>query len=238
MKSVGWHVPFYLFGAVGLVWAVVWFLKVGAGRGPEAMEMPAHEPKLIPWRRLVGTPAVWAIVVAHFCANWLLYLLLAWTPSYFKTTFHVSLSDAGLLSAAPWLVSFGSANVAGFLADRMMRRGLDAGFVRKLMQSISLRWSTVFWLLPAQRRPGGRAVDVRRRVSAAAWPASPERFRHCPEIRGRDLGSATPSRRHPASSACSSPGGWSIAPAPRAVPADGRPVGVGAFYLVFGSGGS
>ena len=155
VKSYGWHMPFYLFGAVGLVWAVVWFLKIGAGRGPDAMEMPAHEPKQIPWRRLFGTPAVWAIVVAHFCANWLLYLLLAWMPSYFKTTFHVSLSDAGLLSAAPWLVSFGSANFAGFLADRMMRGGLDAGFVRKLMQSISLFGGALFLgLLPSAATPG------------------------------------------------------------------------------------
>ena len=51
VKSYGWHMPFYLFGAVGLVWAVVWFLKVGDGRGPDAMEMPAHERQADP----VGT---------------------------------------------------------------------------------------------------------------------------------------------------------------------------------------
>jgi ACS family sodium-dependent inorganic phosphate cotransporter len=154
VKSYGWHMPFYLFGAAGLVWAVVWFLKIGAGRGPEATEMPAHAAHSIPWGRLLGAPSVWAIVVGHFCANWMLYLLLAWMPSYFKTTFHVSLSDAGLMSAAPWLVSFISANVAGTAADKMLRNGVSAGFVRKLMMSVALLGGALcFWLLPSATTP-------------------------------------------------------------------------------------
>jgi len=154
VKSYGWHTPFYLFGAMGLVWAVVWFLKIRAGRGPEALEMPTHAAHSIPWGRLLGTPAVWAIVVGHFCANWMLYLLLAWMPSYFKTTFHVSLSDAGLMSAAPWLVSFLSANVAGTAADRMLRSGVSAGFVRKLMMSVALLGGALcFRVLPSATTP-------------------------------------------------------------------------------------
>ena len=154
VKTYSWHMPFYLFGAVGLVWAVVWFMKISGGHGPDAMEMPTHEPKQIPWARLLGTPAVWAIVVGHFCANWQLYLLLAWLPSYFKTTFHVSLSDAGLMSAAPWLVSFVSANVAGMAADRMLRRGISAGFVRKLMMTLALFGGALcFWQLPNAGTP-------------------------------------------------------------------------------------
>jgi ACS family sodium-dependent inorganic phosphate cotransporter len=92
-------------------------------------------------------PAVWAIIVGHFACNWTVYLLLAWLPSYFKTTFGVSLANAGLLSAAPWLVSFVMANVSGAWADRMIRAGRSAGFVRKLMQTIGLVGGAVFLLL-------------------------------------------------------------------------------------------
>jgi ACS family sodium-dependent inorganic phosphate cotransporter len=92
----------------------------------------------IPWGRLLGSSAVWAIIVSHFCNNWSLYLLLAWLPSYFKTTFGVSVASAGLLSAAPWLVSFVMGNVSGFWADRMLRSGRSTTLVRKLMQTIAL----------------------------------------------------------------------------------------------------
>ena len=154
VRSYGWHVPFYVFGAVGLVWAVAWFglVRDGAAPGIETARAPAE--RAIPWRRLLGTPAVWAIIVTHFCHNWSLYLLLAWLPSYFKTTFGVSLASAGLLSAAPWLVSFVMANVSGAWADGMIRSGRSVGFVRKLMQTIALAGGAVLLLqLPGASTP-------------------------------------------------------------------------------------
>ena len=91
----------------------------------------------IPWSRLLRSRAVWAIIVNHFCGNWALYVLLAWLPSYFKTTFNVSLANAGLLSAAPWAAYFVMGNVAGWFADTMIAartigdvRAQDGGDVR------------------------------------------------------------------------------------------------------------
>lgn len=145
VHAFGWPVPFYVFGIAGLVWAVVWFGRVKEGRG--VPEEPFEGSGAIPWARLLRAPAVWAIVVGHFSTNWSLYVLLAWLPSYFKSTFHVSLAYAGLLSAAPSLATFIMANVAGVIADRMLRRGRSATFVRKLMQSIGLFGVALFLLL-------------------------------------------------------------------------------------------
>lgn len=146
IREYGWPMPFYVFGIVGFVWVAVWAVGVGNGRGVEAEPVPAERPT-IPWRRIASTPAVWAIVVNHFCHNWSLYVLLAWLPSYFKTTFGVSVTNAGFLSAAPWLTSFVMANVAGHLADRMINRGRSPTFVRKLMQATGLLGVAFFLLL-------------------------------------------------------------------------------------------
>jgi ACS family sodium-dependent inorganic phosphate cotransporter len=145
VRSFGWPVAFYAFGIVGLVWAAFWFTLVGSGRG--VSEDSTEAAPATPWRRLFTTPAVWAIIVNHFSHNWALYVLLAWLPSYFKSTFGLSLANAGLLSAAPSLASFVTANVAGTVADRMLRAGRSATFVRKLMQSISLFGGATFLLL-------------------------------------------------------------------------------------------
>jgi MFS transporter, ACS family, solute carrier family 17 (sodium-dependent inorganic phosphate cotransporter), other len=148
VREYGWSLPFFLFGAIGLLWYVAWHLLARGdppGAAPTGSETPMQ--RAIPWRRLLSLPAVWAIVVAHFASNWHLYVLLAWLPSYFKTTFGVSLASAGALAAAPWLVNFVAANLAGAWADRMLRAGRSAGFVRKLMQTIALVGSAVFMLL-------------------------------------------------------------------------------------------
>ena len=161
VREFGWQWPFYLFGAVGLVWYAAWHLLArGSPPATVATAATATEKRAVPWGRLLRLPAVWAIVVAHFASNWGLYILLAWLPSYFKTTFGVSLASAGLLSAAPWLVSFIMANVAGAWADRLLASGRSAAFVRKLMQTIALGGSAVFLLLLTQASTPTLAVAL------------------------------------------------------------------------------
>ena len=157
VRDFGWPILFYAFGAVGLVWAVIWFATIDGRHGAE---VPAAGVKpAIPWARLLRLPCVWAIVVAHFCHNWTLYLLLAWLPSYFKTTFGVSLVNAGILSAAPWLAGFVACNTGGIAADYMLRTGRSATFVRKLMMTLGLGGVAVFiFQLPAAASVTGGVI--------------------------------------------------------------------------------
>ena len=145
VRDHGWPMPFYAFGALGLIWAVVWFTTVSSGRSPD-VEPPTAD-RVIPWGRLLRSRAVWAIIINHFCSNWALYVLLAWLPSYFKTTFNVSLANAGLLSAAPWAAYFAMGNIGGWFADAMIAGGRSVTFVRKTMQIASLVGSGAFLLL-------------------------------------------------------------------------------------------
>jgi ACS family sodium-dependent inorganic phosphate cotransporter len=160
VRSYGWPMPFYLFGALGLVWYVAWFRYARGGPAPEAGGAQDAASRSIPWGTLLSLPAVWAIIVSHFATNWSLYLMLAWLPSYFKSTFGVSVASAGLLSAAPWLVNFIAANVAGAWADRMIRAGRDVGFVRKLLQGSALVGCAAFLLLLTQATTPTAAVLI------------------------------------------------------------------------------
>ena len=151
VKQYGWPMPFYAFGALGFIWSAAWLLRVPARGGLDAESSRA---RVIPWRRLLSSPAVWAIFVAHFCSNWALYVLLAWLPSYFKTTFGVTLANAGLLSAAPWAAYFICGNVAGSVTDRMISAGRSRTTVRRLMQITAvLGCGTFLLLLPAAHSP-------------------------------------------------------------------------------------
>lgn len=132
VRAYGWPAPFYAFGAVGLAWAALWWLAERGGTMTAASARRA--PIAIPWRELLCARPVWAIVAAHFCYNWCSYVLLAWMPSYFKSAFGVTVAGAGMLSAAPWVAVFLTANLAGHLADRSIRRGTPIIVVRKFAQ--------------------------------------------------------------------------------------------------------
>ena len=157
VEHFGWPAVFYVFGAVGLVWCVLW--------RKFAYDQPADNPHLgveerallvvpsdkkaaakppVPWRQLLSSSAVWALIINHLCSNWILYMLLAWLPSYFSKGLGLSIQNAGLYAAAPWLAMCLSGIASGWLADRWIHAGTDPTFVRKFMQITGLLGAAAF----------------------------------------------------------------------------------------------
>ena len=159
VEHYGWPAVFYWFGAAGIIWAVAWFRFIHddpathpriSSAELDRIGASADEPRqriVFPWRAFLKLPAFWALLVNHFCSNVLLYIALAWLPSYFRDAQGLSLSGAGLYSAAPWLSMFVLTNVAGWIADTLQRRGMSIVAVRKLMQTIGLAGGAVFLLM-------------------------------------------------------------------------------------------
>jgi MFS transporter, ACS family, solute carrier family 17 (sodium-dependent inorganic phosphate cotransporter), other len=153
-----WSMAFYSFGALGLVWAVVWFARVANDPATDTRITPAERALLgdvqrapsaqdaLPLGRLLRLPAVWAMITAHFATTWTLYVLLSWLPSYFREAQGLSIANSGLFSAAPWLAMFLVTNLSATIADRMIRRGADLTRIRKLMQCLGLLGSAAFLL--------------------------------------------------------------------------------------------
>jgi len=100
----------------------------------------------MPWKRLLLSVPTWAMVTAHFATTWSLYVLLAWLPSYFREVQGLSIANAGLFSAAPWLAMFAVTNIAASVSDRLIKRGISLTLVRKVLQCTGLIVSAAFLL--------------------------------------------------------------------------------------------
>lgn len=146
VQRLGWEWAFYLFGGAGVLWYLFWHLRVtsnpeyaadiaaaSAGSAPDAA---ATGPAPVPWRALLTAMPVWAIIVAHFCNNWSLYVLLSWLPTFVNQGLGIDYAAVGWVTMIPHLASFLFLNVAGTVADRLIASGMDVGRVRKLMQTI------------------------------------------------------------------------------------------------------
>jgi ACS family sodium-dependent inorganic phosphate cotransporter len=158
----GWESVFYVFGAAGLGFAGLWFAAVhdrpslhptisGNERALLApVETAGHGAGGdVPWRRIFASPAIWAIIINHFCSNWLLYLMLAWLPSYFRDVQGLSIASAGLFSVGPWVCQFAAGNLFATIADRLIGRGVDVTLVRKSIQISGLLGAATCMLLAA-----------------------------------------------------------------------------------------
>lgn len=150
VEYLGWEWAFYLFGIVGVFWYVAWqrVVTTTPDEHPRisdeekqwlADNAPASgnvEEQVSIWQFLKSAP-LWAIIVAHFCNNWTLYVILSWLPKYVNEGLGVPFAAIGLIAMLPHITSFFCLNIAGNIADRMIGSGMDVTFVRKLMQTIA-----------------------------------------------------------------------------------------------------
>jgi len=154
-----WPVVFYVFGVLGIIWYAIWTqtklpprvdlspvsppplvtMPSGISDGEFLPYAPLPSPKprgKIPWAAFLSTPAVWAMIVAHFCGNWGYYIILTWLPTYLQSL-GLSFSTASLLSTLPYVLMVFSGGLSGVIADYLVETGVNLTTVRKLMQSIA-----------------------------------------------------------------------------------------------------
>ena len=146
--SLGWEWAFYLFGAVGIFWYALWYWLAETEPGDHPRVSAAElsiiesgqstetttEPPTI--RAFLRSKSVWAIIVSHFCSNWGGYVLLSWLPIYFVEGLGVDFAAVGVVTMIPAIASVFFLNVAGWVTDNLISRGLNLTFVRKMMQTI------------------------------------------------------------------------------------------------------
>jgi len=155
----GWPSAFYAFGVAGLVWGVTWFRTIEDDPASDPRVEPTERALLVmpeqastrlapaQYRRLLLSAPVAAIVVAHFAMTWNIYVLISWLPSYFREVQGLSIANAGLFSAAPWLTMFVFGNLSAAVSDRLIARGAQVTRTRKYVQCAGLLLSAAVLLL-------------------------------------------------------------------------------------------
>jgi ACS family sodium-dependent inorganic phosphate cotransporter len=153
-----WPMAFYSFGVLGLLWVAVWFWWVSNDPASDPrisqaertllapLQVPTGIANPTPWGKLLRHGPMWSMVVAHFATTWNLYVLLSWLPSYFREVQGLSIANAGLFSAAPWLAMFLVTNVSASISDRLVQRGVSLTRVRKIIQCTGLLGPAIFLL--------------------------------------------------------------------------------------------
>ncbi|WP_243396261.1 MFS transporter [Hyphococcus luteus] len=147
----GWPAVFHAFGAIGLVWVFFWICIAGkSGEGAvadRAGAKPAGDGATLPVLRMLSHPALWAAAAAKFGLNWIVYVFIAWLPSYYSAVQNTEIAASAMLSALPWLSMTLMLHISAMRADRMLTSGMDPTFVRKAMQAVGIGGGIVFLLL-------------------------------------------------------------------------------------------
>lgn len=133
----GWRSVFFVFGVAGLLWAIAWYgyyrnlpvkhSKVNAEELNLLQGEIAGVPqtsRAVPWSRIIRSSDLWILSTCYFCYGWVLWLYLAWFPTYLREAHHFTELKSGLASIP--LLAATLTNVAGgLLSDKLVCRWKD-----------------------------------------------------------------------------------------------------------------
>ena len=160
MTTVGWRTAFYLLGALGIVWAAVWYWYYRDPKDLKDLKDPKDlkAPKAIPWRQILHSPQFWIICGMYFFYAFGSWFFFSWFPTFMELGRGFEKSELTYAVAVPFIMSMAGNIYGGYLTDKLTSKyGLKIG--RKALGSTSLAVSAVCMFLAAFI-PGKMAVFI------------------------------------------------------------------------------
>jgi len=159
MVTVGWRAAFYLLGALGIVWAVVWYWYYrDAGAPGTSQDTGLSGESKMDWRRLLGNRQFWLICGMYFFYAFGSWFFFSWFPTFMELGRGFDKTELTYAVAVPFIMSMIGNITGGHLTDKLSRRyGIKTG--RKALGSTSLAVSAVCMFLAAFI-PGKMAVFI------------------------------------------------------------------------------
>lgn len=162
IDSLGWESVFYVTGVIGIIWSVAWFLLV--------FDSPSQHPRIsmeerryiedsigttttkkhlpVPWRSIVTSGPVWAIVITHACSVFGYFTIVNQLPTYMKYILHFNIKENGLLSSLPYLGKYIFALSMSTLADYLFRiNKLSVTAIRKIFTTFAILTPSILMVI-------------------------------------------------------------------------------------------
>ncbi len=138
---------FFVFGVLGLVWAVVWYwyyrdtpaehgsvnieertlIETSLGGGRSA------RTRSVPWRRILGSRTLWYLMSAmYFCYAYCISVYLDWFPKYLNDHRGFDLRAMGFYASLPLLAGTAGDLLGGWASDRWAKSSGNVKTARRV----------------------------------------------------------------------------------------------------------
>ncbi len=143
---VGWRWGFAVFGGIGVVWAVFFYLwfrdnprdhpRVNAAelaliQGGRRTDLVGHGN--VPWMKFLSSRTVWMLWLQYFCMAYPWYFYITWLPKYLQVERHVPVAEAAFLAGFPLFFGGLGSFFGGLVSRRMETSARRTARVRRGM---------------------------------------------------------------------------------------------------------
>jgi ACS family hexuronate transporter-like MFS transporter len=125
----GWRAGFWMIGLTGFLWLAVW---LAVYRTPAEAASEVHSPPPPVWP-LFRQRFVWSLTLAKVFFDPVWYFYIFWFPQYLNSARGFDLAKIGLYGWIPFLTADIGNIAGGGLSAFLLRRGVPAHVVRKIV---------------------------------------------------------------------------------------------------------
>ncbi len=130
---VGWRWTFGVFGAIGIVLALVWLILYK----PPQTTVQYNQSERKPWRQLVQDKRTLGIMIGKFLTDPVWWFYLYWMPTYFNTERGLDLKGIALAIPVIYIIATIMGFIGGWLPKHFMSRGWNVERARKTTMLLS-----------------------------------------------------------------------------------------------------
>jgi ACS family glucarate transporter-like MFS transporter len=148
IAMIDWRMTFVVIGAVGVIWAIVWWWfftetpeahpmanksEIEYIRGNQVMKHGQDKTVPMRWYQLLRYRNIWAMCLGFFTINYISYFFITWLPTYLVKQKGMGMIEMGFVASLPLLSGLIAEILAGMLSDRVVRsKRLSLTATRKL----------------------------------------------------------------------------------------------------------
>lgn len=141
MNTFGWRWVFYIFGTLGIIWAIFWNYwfkdEPREMKGIKSKEIELIESKrevkslghgLLSIKNILKNKNVWILMGMYHCLLYGAYFYLSWMPKYLKNGRNVGDDDIAFMASLPFILGTIGCFIGGFSSDFLSKKyGLKWG---------------------------------------------------------------------------------------------------------------
>lgn len=170
LLAFGWRAIFYIFGSLGIMWAIGFNLfyrnlpedhkrvnraELARIRGvnPDGtIKQPSVTQLATPWRRILLSPNMWFISLGYFCFFFGTNFYLTWYPTYLREHLHMSIRSLGIWGSVPLFAGMAGDVVGGSISDMIFKTTGRAKLARRVVAAPGFILASAF-VIPAALTP-------------------------------------------------------------------------------------
>ncbi|XP_062589041.1 vesicular glutamate transporter 3-like isoform X2 [Saccostrea cucullata] len=125
-------------GGSGILWSLVWFCtvydspmmhptlsekerRIFTEEGSNVTIASAYVAKNIPWRKILTSVPVWALLLANFTRSWVFAMIITEIPQYYADAYALNVATIGFLTSFPSILMTFSVVLGGIITDKMIK---------------------------------------------------------------------------------------------------------------------